>query len=75
MRLRSKLSGLPLFLLAYYAHATTMAALPREDAPAHHWPWWLRILAVIAVLAFVQIVARSMRKGAGRTGANPDQKG
>jgi len=46
------------------AQAASALALPQPDAPVTHWPWWLRILAVIAVLAFVQIVARSMRRGA-----------
>jgi len=47
-----------------------MVKLPAQDAPAPHWPWWLRILAVIGALAFVQIVARAMRRGA--SGRGPD---
>jgi hypothetical protein len=47
--------------------AATMAAvaltytLPPEDKPKTHWPWWLRILAVIFLLVFIRIVAGSVR--------------
>lgn len=61
------------FALAAFALAETAATLPPHDAPATHWPWWLRVLAVIAVLVFVRIVARSMRGGAPRGG--PDSNG
>jgi len=44
---------------------------PPEQAPAHHWPWWLRVLAVIGVLIFVQLVARSVRSGSGGQGHGP----
>jgi len=53
---------LPLLAANLYGSAV---ALPPDDAPAPHWPWWLRILAVLGALVFVQIVARSMRKSAG----------
>jgi hypothetical protein len=35
--------------------------LPPEPKPTTHWPWWLRILAVIFVLVFIRIVAGSVR--------------
>jgi len=69
MRLRNQIVALSLTLSAGCVEA--MNRLPPQDAPVHHWPWWVRILAVIGVLAFVQIVARSLRKGAGRPGAGP----
>lgn len=69
MSLRFKFAiPITLFALAAGALAETMATLPPHDAPARHWPWWLRVLAVIAVLVFVQIVARSMRGGSSRGG-------
>jgi len=52
---------------------TSAAALPQQEAPAPHWPWWLRIIAVIGALAFVQIVARSMRRGAAGRGSDSSQ--
>jgi len=56
------------FVLSAKALAKASATLPPHDAPATHWPWWLRILAVIALLVFVQLVARSMRGGASGRG-------
>jgi len=56
-----------LSLLARTNHVTSRVA------PVTHWPWWLRIVAVAGALLFVQIVARSMRKGAGRQGPGPSQ--
>jgi len=55
--------------------ADAMTTLPPHDAPVHHWPLWLRIVAVIGVLLFVQMVARSLRSGArGRPpGSSQDQ--
>ena len=35
--------------------------LPPEPKPTTHWPWWLRILAVIFLLVFIRIVAGSVR--------------
>lgn len=35
--------------------------LPPEPKPTTHWPWWLRVLAVIFVLVFIRIVAGSVR--------------
>jgi hypothetical protein len=35
--------------------------LPPEPKPTTHWPWWLRILAVIGVLVFIRLVAGSVR--------------
>jgi hypothetical protein len=43
--------------------------LPPEDKPKTHWPWWLRVLAVIFVLVFIRIVAGSMRSKP--SGPNP----
>jgi len=60
-------------LAAGYAHAERIT-LPPDNTPKSHWPWWLRILAVLAVLAFVQIVARSVRGGASRSGPGPTDK-
>ncbi|MGC2111698.1 MAG: TPM domain-containing protein [Candidatus Korobacteraceae bacterium] len=37
----------------------------RQPAPTIHWPWWLRILALIAVFWFIRTVARGMRGGGG----------
>ena len=59
-------TGPAILLLAANLYGRALAS-PQDDAPAPHWPWWLRILAVIGALAFVQIVARSMRKGSGGT--------
>ena len=70
MNLRPKLAmAIIPFLLAACAQAGT-AALPPDDASVPHWPWWLRVLAVIGALVFVQIVARTMRRSAGRRGPN-----
>lgn len=41
--------------------ASALVTLPPEDKPKTHWPWWLRILAVIGVLVFIRLVAGSMR--------------
>ena len=38
-----------------------LVTLPPEDKPKTHWPWWLRILAVIGVLVFIRVVAGSVR--------------
>lgn len=54
--------------LAAYVRAL---ALPAQEPPPPHWPWWLRILAVIGALVFVVIVGRSMRGSGGQgPGAN-----
>ncbi len=52
------------FATANYV-ATVLATLPPEEKPKTHWPWWLRILAVIGVLAFIRIVAGSVRNNPG----------
>lgn len=41
--------------------AAALVTLPPEDKPKTHWPWWLRILAVIGVLVFIRLVAGSVR--------------
>jgi hypothetical protein len=53
--------------------ADAMATLPPHDAPVRHWPLWLRIVAVIGVLLFVQMVARSLRGSAGGRPPNSSQ--
>ena len=50
-------------------HATTvLTTLPPEEKPKTHWPWWLRILAVIGVLVFIRLVAGSVRNNPGKPG-------
>lgn len=44
--------------------------LPPQEKPKTHWPWWLRLLALIFVLVFVRTVARSMRGKPGGPGPN-----
>ena len=53
---------------AFAVHVPTSASavaliftLPPEPKPTTHWPWWLRILAVIFLLVFIRIVAGSVR--------------
>ena len=41
---------------------------PEQAAMTPHWPWWLRIVAVLAVLIFVRTVARAVRRGPGEPG-------
>ena len=48
--------------------ATTLAVLPPEEKPKTHWPWWLRILAVVGVLVFIRLVAGSVRNKPGTPG-------
>ena len=48
--------------------AATLATLPPEEKPKTHWPWWLRILAVIGVFVFIRVVAGSVRKKPGTPG-------
>jgi hypothetical protein len=43
------------------AVGTWSVTLPPQEKPTTHWPWWLRILAVIGVLLFIRIVAGSVR--------------
>lgn len=35
--------------------------LPPQEKPTTHWPWWLRILAVIGILFFIRMVAGAVR--------------
>jgi hypothetical protein len=37
----------------------------QHAAPAHHWPWWLRLLAVLGVLLFIRM-AVTFARGTGR---------
>jgi hypothetical protein len=55
-------------LFAGRLYGSSMLRLPQQDAPAPHWPWWLRIIAVVGALLFVQMVARGMRRGSSRSG-------
>ena len=43
----------------------TGAAAMRQPAPKSPWPWWLKLLALIAVFWFIRTVARGMRGGGG----------
>jgi hypothetical protein len=48
--------------------ATVLVTLPPEEKPKTHWPWWLRILAVVGVLVFIRLVAGSVRNKPGTPG-------
>jgi len=48
--------------------ATALATLPPEEKPKTHWPWWLRLLAVVGVLVFIRLVAGSVRNKPGTPG-------
>ena len=48
--------------------SAAVVTLPPEEKPKTHWPWWLRILAVIGVLVFIRLVAGSVRNNPGRPG-------
>jgi hypothetical protein len=41
--------------------AADFATLPPQEKITHHWPWWLRLLAVVGVLVFIRFVAGSVR--------------
>jgi len=67
----SALNSTPSFASASHSLvATTLATLPPEEKPKTHWPWWLRILAVVGVLVFIRLVAGSMRNKPGAPGPN-----
>ena len=51
----------PAPMLADKVAGIAVVTLPPEDKPKTHWPWWLRILAVIGVLVFIRLVAGSVR--------------
>jgi hypothetical protein len=51
----------PAAMMANRFSAGALVTLPPEDKPKTHWPWWLRILAVIGVLVFIRLVAGSVR--------------
>jgi hypothetical protein len=51
----------PAAVLANRFAGATLVTLPPEDKPKTHWPWWLRILAVVGVLVFIRLVAGSVR--------------
>jgi hypothetical protein len=71
VRLPIKLGALATSVLVAGQTLAAMEVLPPDNAPKTHWPWWLRIIAVIAALAFVQVVARSLRRSAGQRGPGP----
>jgi hypothetical protein len=54
---------IPPIHLAAFAVLNGMQA--RQAASAHHWPWWLRLLALLGVLAFIR-VAVTFARGTGR---------
>jgi hypothetical protein len=63
-----------MFLQAKLAVAMLTLVPSSQTAPepsAQNWPLWLRILAVAAALVFVQLVARSVRKGADTRDSEP----
>ena len=37
----------------------------QQPASAHHWPWWLRLLALVGVFVFIRVVVTFVR-GTGR---------
>ncbi len=41
--------------------AADFVTLPPQEKITHHWPWWLRLLAVVGVLVFIRFVAGSVR--------------
>ncbi len=48
----------------------TLNGIPlQQAAPKTHWPWWLRILALVAIFYFIRLVARGMRGGGGGPGS------
>jgi hypothetical protein len=51
----------PPVTFAAIAGSAVNVTLPPEEKPKTHWPWWLRILAVIGVLLFIRVVAGSVR--------------
>ena len=59
--LQSVATAQPLAELSNRIAGMAMVTLPPEDKPKTHWPWWLRILAVIGVLVFIRLVAGSVR--------------
>ena len=59
--LQTAASAQPAAMLATRIAGMTMVTLPPEDKPKTHWPWWLRILAVIGVLVFIRLVAGGVR--------------
>lgn len=58
---QSAASAQPTATLSNSVAGLAMVTLPPEDKPKTHWPWWLRILAVIGVLVFIRLVAGSVR--------------
>lgn len=54
-------SAQPVAMWANEIAGMAVVTLPPEDKPKTHWPWWLRILAVIGVLVFIRLVAGSVR--------------
>ncbi|HUK42943.1 MAG TPA: hypothetical protein VLW48_00725 [Candidatus Bathyarchaeia archaeon] len=70
---QAKLAASSLLVAGHDALARASITLPPQDAPAPHWPWWLRIIAVLGALLFVVIVARAMRRGANRRGPGPSE--
>jgi len=57
------LTLLVLLIDVCYARAGTIACLnlPPSGPPAPHWPWWLRLLALVGVFIFIRVVAGLVR--------------
>jgi len=50
-------------------HLAALAVLKdmqvQQAASTHHWPWWLRLIALLGVLVFVRL-AVTFARGTGR---------
>jgi hypothetical protein len=55
---------LPAFKLDGLLILSSLQAQPNASLP--HWPWWLRVIALLAVLVFIRVVVTYVR-GAGRS--------
>jgi len=55
-------------VIAHAPVASALVTLPPEEKPKTHWPWWLRILAVIGVIVFIRLIGGSMRNNPGKPG-------
>jgi hypothetical protein len=37
----------------------------QQPASAPHWPWWLRLLALVGVIVFIRLVVTFVRRTGG----------
>jgi hypothetical protein len=74
VRLPTKFAALLSLLFAGDALARATIRLSLQEAPVRHWPWWLRVIAVLGALVFVVVVARAMRQGANRRGPGSENE-